>query len=156
MTASGRFSPAIWEMVMGNSSGWSLAVLVVCLRRDPQYQQTRRVKAKMAIPATIQNRIEKMEVVERVSSISWGISLSVTVTLWRLPIEVLRRLTWSSRCVASLISSEGRVSGLKAHEKRSGSGLILMLWSERRVWLKSFREQPGLTWILEVVWTRIG
>ena len=58
--------------------------------------------------------------------------------------------------MASFISSEGSVSGLKAHEKRSGSGLILILWSERRVWLNNVSEQPGLIWILEVVPIRMG
>ena len=141
---------------MGSSSGRSVRDLDVCLRRDPQYQQTKRVKAKTAIPITVQNRIEKVEVVDRVSSISWGISLSVTVTLLILAMEDFKRLTWSSRCLASLKSSEGSESGLKAHEKSSGSGLILTLWSDRRVWLKSVSEQPGLIRILEVVWIRIG
>ena len=122
---------------MGSSSGRSVRDLVVCLRRDPQYQHTNRIKASAAVPATIQNKIEKVEVVDRVSVIIWGISLSCVVTLFRVLMEDLRRLTWSSRCLASLISSEGRVSGLKAQEKRRGSGLILMLWSDRRVWLKS-------------------
>ena len=54
------------------------------------------------------------------------------------------------------ISLEGSDSGLKAQEKRRGLGLILMLWSDQRVWLNSFSEQPGLMWILEVVWTLIG
>ena len=52
-------------MVIGNSSCGSLDVLDVCLQRDPQYQHTNRVKAK----AAIQNKIEKVEVVDKVSMI---------------------------------------------------------------------------------------
>ena len=141
---------------MGNSSGRSLAGLDVCLCRDPQYQHTSRVRARMAIPITIQNRIEKVEVVDRVFLINWGLLLSVTVTLLRFLIEDFKRLTWSSRCLASVMSSKGSVIGFKAQAKRSGSGFILILWSERREWLKSVREQPGLMWILVVVQIRIG
>ena len=143
-------------MVIGSSFGRSIAVFDVCLRREPQYQHTNKNKAKVAMPATIQNRIEKVEVVDKVSVISWGISFSCAATVLRVLMEDLSWLTWSSRCLASLISSEGSVSGLKAQEKRRGSALIRVLWSDRRVWLKSVSEQPGLMWILEVVRIRIG
>ena len=65
-------------------------------------------------------------------------------------------LYWSSRCAAFVMSSDGSTKGLKSHWKTRGLGLILMLWSDLRVWLNSFREHPGLILTLEVVLIRIG
>ena len=138
-------------MVIGSSSERSL-VRDCCRRLDPQYQQVNSPSESIAIENVLQKSTEKVETESvKVSVIASGISWSWTVTFCMVIMVDLSRLTWSSRCCAWFINSDGSINGLKSHGNNNGSGLILMLGSDLSVWLNSLRVQPGFMWILDVV-----